>query len=116
MSLFSANDYEYINRAIAQQADPELTLALLHTLATVGNGSSIPALRRLIKRKRSDEIRSAAVQTLEVLEAREARVKPAQNLLRGTHAPHAHPTQMLRAVILQASEKPEQLLRPVQGD
>ncbi len=114
--LFSTIDCDNINRAIAQQVDPELTLALLHTLAAVGNGSSIPRLRRLIKRTRSEAIRSSAAQTLEILEAREARVMLAQTLLRGTQAPHANPTEMLRSVVSQASEQPEQLLRPVQGE
>ena len=114
--LFSGIDIENVNRAVGQQLEPELILALLHTLDAVGNGSSIRRVHRIAKRSRFEAVRAAAVRTLEVLEAREARARLAQSLLRGALPPHAPAEEMLRAAIPRAPEQPDELLRPAQGE
>ncbi len=115
-TLFSTIDMDNINVALSQQVDPELMLALLNTLQAVGTGASISRVKRLAKKSRFEEVRAIAAQTLEVLEARDARARLAQILLRGAPAPRGPAGEMLRAAALSASDQPEQLLRPTKGD
>ena len=115
-ALFSLADFEIMNIALAQPLDPVLTMALLHTIESVGNGTSIRRVQRLTRRGRTEEIRMRAAQVLEVLQAREARLKASQLLLRGANAPSAGADEMLRAAMPHRDDQTEELLRATHGE
>jgi hypothetical protein len=116
VNRFSPMDIELLNVAVGISAVSELTVAVLHTLEMVGNGSSIRRVQRVVRRARSREVHAAATRALQALEAREARMKMSQSLLRGAAAPPAPGGEMLRAAMPQVHHAPEQLLRPTHGE
>lgn len=114
--LFNATVIEYLNCAIGLRLDQNLTLAMLHTLEVVGDGTSIRRVQRLTRRGSSAEIRTMATQVLQVLEARAARLRMSRDLLRGSQAAVASPEEMLRAATSHPATPDEQLLRATQGE
>jgi hypothetical protein len=114
--LFSHTDIEALNGLIGQPLSPELAVGTLHALECVGNSTSLRRVRRVAKRARTMDVRTAAERAVQALEEREAQIKLSQTLLRGAGAPPAAPRDLLRAATPQAVPPPQELLRATNGE
>ena len=105
-----------LNGAVNRHYETEFIVTVLNALEVVGNGTSVQPVQRLVRRASTTRIYNTAHRVAEVLAARDARTRAAQNLLRGSHAPNAKQSELLRASQPESDKWPEQLLRPLADD
>jgi hypothetical protein len=113
--LLSDRHRATLNRELAH-ADADYCCAILKALEEIGDGSSVPYVRRLAEpSKTTDSVRvkQAARECLEILLARTERKQSKERLLRPAEGDPVG--TLLHPVSAQGKEDPDQLLRPGQS-